>query len=131
MNKIAELLLALFAALLVVLRILIVRPIELFAWSIQRHLSGAPQMENQNDREFAALVLAVANVRKAYRATAIDVTHLLQSMLKRLSLIELREYISSRYPARSGEDRGKKYDIFDIPQELKSFDKTFAYRDFL
>jgi hypothetical protein len=128
MNKVAVLL----AALFVVWRILIVRPIELLGWYFQRRFSGAPRMESQNDREFASLVHAVANIRKADRATAIDVTPLLQPMLERLSLIELRDYILSRYPMRRGEDRGKKHDIFDIHErELKSFDKAFAHKDFL
>ncbi len=91
-------------------------------------------MESQNDREFAAVVAAIADCRKVDRSTAITVTPLFQPMLERLSLTELKNYLFARYPNRNrrGEERSEAYDLFDIGDlELKGFDRAFLYKDHL
>ena len=89
-------------------------------------------MESQNDREFAAVVISIANLRKVDRSTAITVTQMFQPMLDRLSLTEFKDYVFSRYSNRRGEGRSSKYDLVDIGErQLKSFDRTFLYRDHL
>ena len=89
-----------------------------------------PVMESQNDREFAAVVDAVAECRKVDRSTAITVTPLFQLMLDRVSLSELKNYLFSRYSNRRGEGQSTKYDIIDIgEQQLRSFNKAFLYKD--
>jgi hypothetical protein len=94
------------------------------------HLRGGPVMESQNDREFAAVVAAIAECRKVDRSTAITVTALFQPMLDRLSLTELKNYLSNRYSPTRGEDQFTKFDLVDIGrQELKSFHRAFLYRD--
>ena len=89
-------------------------------------------MENQDDREFAGIIAAVANLRKVDRSTAINVTPLFQPLTDRLSPVELKDYILSRYQSKRGEEHSGKYDVVDIgEQELKSFDSAFLYKDFL
>lgn len=89
-------------------------------------------MASQNDRDFAAVIVAIANRRSVDRSMAVDVTALFQPMLDRLSVSELADYLLSRYPSRRGESRESKYDLVDIgEQELKSFDRGFAYKDIL
>ena len=89
-------------------------------------------LESERDREFAAVILTIANCRKADRRTAIDGTHLFQPMLTHLSLIELRDYILSRYPTKGSEHLGTKHHLVDLQErELKSFNRAFVYKDFL
>jgi len=87
-------------------------------------------MESRNDREFAAIMAAIAERRKVDRSTAITVTPLFQPMLDRLSLTELKNYLLTRYPNRRGEGKSSKYDLVDIgEQELKSFNRAFLRKD--
>jgi hypothetical protein len=112
---------------------------KIFSWLFDRVLrlvgsnsnsGGAPVMESQNDREFAAVMAAIAERRKVDRSTAITVTPLFQPMLDRLSLTELKNYLLTRYPNRRGEDQFTKYDLVEIgEQELKSFDRAFLHKD--
>ena len=86
-------------------------------------------MESQNDRDFAAVITAIADRRKVDRSTAITVTALFQPMLDRLSLTELKDYLFTRYSNMRGEDRSK-YDLVEIgDRDLKSFDRAFLYKD--
>jgi hypothetical protein len=92
----------------------------------------AAVMESQDDREFAAIIAAIAERRKVDRSTAITVTPLFQPMLDRLSLTELKNYVFTRYPNRRGEDQFTKYDLVEIgEQELKSFNRAFLHKDML
>jgi hypothetical protein len=92
--------------------------------------AGLPVMESQNDREFAAIIAAIAERRKVDRWTAITVTPLFQPMLDRLSLTELKNYLLTRYPNRRGQGKSSKYDLVDIgEQELKSFNRAFLRKD--
>jgi hypothetical protein len=89
-------------------------------------------MDNQDEREFAAVVVAIAKRRKSDRSVAIDVTSLFRPMLDRISLAELSDYIISRYSPKRGEDHESKHDIVEIcARDLKSFDKSFLYKDVL
>jgi hypothetical protein len=112
---------------------------RIFWWFFDRILqrtrcywsSGVPPiMKNQNDREFAAIVAAIADLRKVDRSTAITVTPLFRPMLDRLSLNELRDYLLARYRNDRGEDQFTKYDLFEIgDRELMGFDGAFLYKD--
>jgi hypothetical protein len=99
--------------------------------------SGAASAEDakgQNDREFAEVIAAIANIRKANRSTAIDVTSQFKPMTDHLSLTELKDYISSLgpYQHRRATSRGITYDLIDIDERgLKSFDGAFLYLDSL
>jgi hypothetical protein len=89
-------------------------------------------MDNQDEREFAAVVVAIAKHRKNDRSVAIDVTSLFRPMLDRMSVAELNEYIISRYSPKRGEDQESKHDIIEIwAPDLKSFDKSFSYKNVL
>jgi hypothetical protein len=92
--------------------------------------SGVPPiMESQNDREFAAVVAAIADLRKADRSTAITVTPLFQPMLDRRSLTELKNYVLFRYPRRG---HSEKSDLVEIgEQQLRGFNRAFLYKDSL
>ena len=83
-------------------------------------------MNDQNDREFAEVISAIANRRKVDRATAIDVTPLFKPMTDRLFLTQLKDYILGRYEHRRGTSQGIKFDRVDIEErELRSFDAAF------
>ncbi len=83
---------------------------------------------SQNDREFSEVVAAIANRRKTNRSTAITVTKLFQPMTERLSLAELRNYVSSRYSLRREEAQGEKYEWVDLEKnDLKAYLKEFFY----
>lgn len=85
---------------------------------------------SQNDREFSEVVAAIANRRKTNRSTAITVTKLFQPMTERLSLAELRNYVSSRYSLRREEAQGEKYEWVDLEKnDLKAYSKEFFYLD--
>ena len=58
--------------------------------------ASAEDAKSQNDREFAEVIAAIANVRKANRSTAIDVTPQFKPMTDRLSLTELKDYFQFR-----------------------------------
>lgn len=95
-----------------------------------RNSKGAPAMESQNDREFAAIISAVAERRKVDRSTAITVTPLFGPMLDRLSLTELKNYLSTRYSHTRGEGQSSKYDLVEIrEEELKTFNRAFLRKD--
>jgi hypothetical protein len=114
------------------------RILRIFRWYFERILDRArwywssrepPIMESQNDRDFAAVIAAIADRRKVDRSTAITVTPLFQPMLDRLSLTELRDYLFTRYSNMRGEHRSK-YDLVEIgDRDLKSFDRAFLYKD--
>jgi hypothetical protein len=92
----------------------------------------AVRLDSREDREFADVIIAIANRRRVDRSTAITVTPLFQPMLDRLSPTQLKNYIFSRYSNRRGEDQFTKYDLVDIgQQELSSFDLAFVYKDHL
>ncbi|MEH2534691.1 hypothetical protein V1277_006015 [Bradyrhizobium sp. AZCC 1588] len=94
--------------------------------------SAAVSLGDQNNREFAAIVAAIAKRRKIDRSVAIDVTPLFLPMLDRISLAELNDYILDRYSPKRGEDHESKHDIVEIEdRELKSFDRSFIYKDVL
>lgn len=85
---------------------------------------------SQNDREFSEIIAAIANRRKTNRSTAIIVTELFQPMTERLSLTELRNYISSRYSVRREVAQGEKYEWVDLEKyDLKVYSKEFFYLD--
>jgi hypothetical protein len=115
------------------------RILRIFRWYFERILDRArwywssrepPIMESQNDRDFAAVIAAIADRRKVDRSTAITVTPLFQPMLDRLSLTELKNYLFTRYPNRRGEGQSGKSDIVEIgDRDLKSFDGAFLYKD--
>jgi hypothetical protein len=87
-------------------------------------------MESQNDREFAAIITAIAERRKVDRSTAITVTPSFQPMLDRLSLTELKNYILTRYPNKRGQGKSSHFDLVEIgAQELKSFNRAFLRKD--
>jgi len=86
-----------------------------------------PIMESQNDREFAAVVVSIANLRQVDRSTAITVTPLFQPMLDRLSLTELKNCVLSRYPRRGYSEKSDLVEIGEL--QLKGFDSAFLYRD--
>jgi hypothetical protein len=90
----------------------------------------APVLETQDDRDFAAVMTAIADRRKVDRSTAITVTPLFQPMLDRLSLTELANYLLARYSSSRGEGQSSKYDLVEIgEQELKSFNRVFLRKD--
>lgn len=95
-------------------------------------ISAVVFMDNQDEREFAAVVVAIAKRRKSDRSVAINVTPLFQPMLDRMSLAELNNYILGRYSPRRGEDHESKDDIVEIrAPDLQSFDSSFPYKDVL
>lgn len=85
---------------------------------------------SQNDREFSEVITAIANRRKTNRSTAINVTELFQPMTDRLSLTELRNYVSSRYSLRREDVQGEKYEWVDLEEnDLKAYSKEFLSLD--
>ena len=89
----------------------------------------AAALESPMDREFAAVITAIAERRRVDRATAITVTPLFQLMLDRYSPSELKDYLLNRHPSRRGEGRSK-YDLVEIgDRELKSFSTAFLRKD--
>lgn len=85
---------------------------------------------SQSDREFSEVIAAIANRRKTNRSTAIVVTDLFQPMTDRLSLAELRNYVSSRYSLRREEVHGEKGEWGDLKEnDLKAYSKKFLYLD--
>jgi len=91
-------------------------------------------MESQDDRDFAAVIAAIADRRKVDRSGSIVITPMFQPMLDRISLTELRDYLFARYPNRNrrSRDRSEAYDLFEIgDRDLRSFDRAFRYRDSL
>jgi hypothetical protein len=76
--------------------------------------SVAVFMDNQDESEFAAVVVAIAKRRKSDQSVAIDVTPLFRPMLDRMSLAELNDYILGRYSPNRGEDHESKHDIVEI-----------------
>ena len=84
-------------------------------------------MENQDDRDFAAVIAAIAERRKVNRSTAITVTSLFQPMLNRLSLTELKNYVLSRYSRRGHSEKSDLVEISEL--QLKGFDGAFLFRD--
>jgi hypothetical protein len=91
-----------------------------------------PTMESQDDRDFAAVIAAIAERRKVHRSMTITVTPLFQPMLDRLSLTELKNYLFARYLNRNkrGKGRSGEYDLFEIgDRELRSFNKAFLHSD--
>lgn len=89
----------------------------------------APVTESQIDREFVAVIAAIAERRKVDRSTAITVTPLFQPMLDHFSLAELKNYVLAEYPYRRAEGRSN-YDLIDIEdRKLKSFNRAFLRKD--
>ena len=84
-------------------------------------------MENQDDRDFAAVIAAIAERRKVNRSTAITVTSLFQPMLNRLSLTELKNYVLSRYSRRGHSEKSDLVEIGEL--QLKGFNRAFLFKD--
>jgi hypothetical protein len=78
---------------------IIFRPLH---WARWYWSSGEPSiMESQDDRDFAAVIAAIADRRKVDRSGSIVVTPMFWPVLDRLSPTELRNYLFTRYPNRN------------------------------